>query len=230
MTIRRRCTERNCKNGKRCLEHLRFDVMFRGKRYRIPANEFAIPRMEPGKQRPIQSMEEARDWERLFIGEVKAGRDPSRVPTRSTQVNTQIATVAAFLDAYLERCVKPAGLRSIGSVRSQIAVLKEHLGNLPLSGLEDPDEVNRFKTDSEYAEDVEIASIHRVLERLRAAMNWGMAQTPPLFNKSPFHRFGVRLNKKAEIVRDRRVSREEEKRLLDTALKVMNTAAHQHVG
>ena len=62
MTIRRRCTERNCKNGRKCLEHLRFDVMFRGKRYRIPANEFAIPRMEPGKQREIQSMEEARDW------------------------------------------------------------------------------------------------------------------------------------------------------------------------
>ena len=109
-----------------------------------------------------------------------------------------------MLDAYLERCVKPAGLRSVGSVRSQIAVLKEHLGNVPLSGLEDPDEINRFKTDSEYAEDVEIASVHRVLERLRAAMNWGMAQTPPLFTKSPFHRFGVRLNKKAEIVRDRR--------------------------
>jgi hypothetical protein len=63
MTIRRRCTERNCKNGRRRLEHLRFDVMYRGKRYRIPANEFAIPRMDQGKQRPIQSMEEARDWE-----------------------------------------------------------------------------------------------------------------------------------------------------------------------
>ena len=48
MTIRRRCTERNCKNGRRCLEHLRFDVMWRGKRYRTPANEFAIPRMEQG--------------------------------------------------------------------------------------------------------------------------------------------------------------------------------------
>jgi hypothetical protein len=66
-----------------------------------------------------------RDWERLFIGEVKAGGDPSRVPTRSTQVNMQIATVSASLDAYLERCVKPAGLRSVSSVRSQIAVLKK---------------------------------------------------------------------------------------------------------
>ena len=69
-----------------------------------------------------------------------------------------------------------------------------------------------------------------MLERLRAAINWGMAQTPPLFAKSPFHRFGVRLNKKAETVRDRRLSRDEEKRLLDTALQQMNTASHQYVG
>src|SRR3954454_22011271 len=107
MSIRRRCLERNCTNGRRCLEHLLFDLMWRGKRYRMPVNDFAIPRMESGKQRPIQSMEEARDWERGFIGEVKAGRDPSRTPTRSTQVTTEITTVGAFLDAYLGRCVKP---------------------------------------------------------------------------------------------------------------------------
>ena len=69
-----------------------------------------------------------------------------------------------------------------------------------------------------------------MLETLRAALNWGMAQTPPLFAKSPFHRFGVRLNKKAETVRDRRLSREEEKRLLDTALGKMNVPEHQFVG
>jgi integrase len=138
--------------------------------------------------------------------------------------------VSTFLDAYWKRCVKPAGLRSFGSAPSQLATLKRHLGHLPLSALEDPDEINRFKTDSDWAEDVELASVHRVLERLRAAMNWGMAQTPPLFGRSPFHRFGVRLNKKAEVVRDRRVSRDEEKRLLDTALGAMNTAPHQYVG
>jgi hypothetical protein len=179
MTIRRRCTERSCKNGRRCLEHLRFDVMWHGKRYRMPVNDFAIPRMEPGKQRPIQSMEEARDWERLFIGEIKAGRDPHRAPSRSMQVGTQLGDVATFLDAYWERCVKPAGLRSPGSVRSQIAILKEHLGHLPLTAIETPDEINHFKTESDYAEDVELASVHRVLERLRAAINWGLAQTSP---------------------------------------------------
>jgi hypothetical protein len=109
-------------------------------------------------------------------------------------------------------------------------VLKQHLGHLALSALEEPDDINRFKTDSDYAEDVELATIHRVLETLRAAINWGMAQTPPLFAKSPFHRFGVRLNKKAETVRDRRLSREEEKRLLDMALGKMNVPEHQFVG
>src|SRR4029453_5536182 len=50
-------TEGSCTNGRKCLEHLRFDVMWRGKRYRMPANDFAIPRMEPGKQPPIQPRE-----------------------------------------------------------------------------------------------------------------------------------------------------------------------------
>ena len=59
MTIRKRCNEGSCANARKCLEHLRFDLMWRGKRYRMPANDFAIPRMDPGKQRPIQSMEEA---------------------------------------------------------------------------------------------------------------------------------------------------------------------------
>lgn len=230
MSIRRRCTERSCKNGKRCLEHLRFDLMWRGKRYRMPVNDFAIPRMEAGKQRPIQSMEEARDWERLFIGEVKAGRDPSRPPVKSPQVGKTLASVSGFLDAYLDRCAKPAGLRSFETVRSQVSVLKRHLGKLSIEALEEPDEINRFKTESDYAEEVELASVHRVLERLRAAINWGMAQTPPLFTRTPFHRFGVRLNKKAETTRDRRLPREEEKRLLDTALGTMNSARHMEVG
>jgi hypothetical protein len=88
----------------------------------------------------------------------------------------------------------------LATVESQLRRLKEQLGHLPLEALEDPDEINRFKASSDYAEDLEIASIHRILERLRAAMNWGLAQTPALFTKSPFHRFGVRMNKKAASI------------------------------
>ena len=104
-------------------------------------------------------------------------------------------------------------------------MLKEQFGELPLKRLERPDDI---KSDSAYAKRVAIATLHKVLSTLRAAIHWGQAQTPSLFDKSPYHRFGVRLNKKAETSRDRRISREEEKRLLDAAL-AMNTAAHGYV-
>jgi integrase len=230
MAIWRRCSKRTCANPRRCLEHLYFDVTHQGARYRVPANEFAIPRMDPSKQRPIQSLEEARDWERLFIGEIKAGRDPRRPKPVKKSSDAAPKDVASFLDAYVERCVKPAALKSFKSTASRIAVLKQNLGELPLDSLEEPDEINHFKTDSDYAERVELATIHRTLETLRHAMNWGMAQTPPLFKKSPFHRFGVRMNKKAETARDRRLTREEEKKLLDTALQKMNSPEHQYAG
>jgi integrase len=204
--------------------------MYHGSRFRMPVNEFAVPRMEPGKQRPIQSMEEARYWERLFIGEIQAGRDPHRPRTRRPSSDATPKSVAEFLDAYMNRCIKPAGLRSLRSVQSRVAALKEYLGELPLDALEEPDDINRFKTESDYADEMEIATVHRALETLRAAMNWGMAQTPSLFKKSPFHRFGVRMNKKLETTRDRRLPREEEKRLLDTALQKMNTPEHQFAG
>jgi hypothetical protein len=229
MAIVRRCRGR-CSTPRRCLEHLWFDVMYRGSRYRMAASEFAVPRMAPGKQKPIQSMEEARHWERLFIGEIQAGRDPRRprTPRNTTEVTPK--SVAEFLDVYMERCVRPAGLRSIRSVQSRVAALKQYLGELPVDALEEPDEINRFKTESDYAGAVQVATMHRALETLRAAMNWGMAQTPPLFRKSPFNRFGVRMNKKLETSRDRRLTREEEKRLLDTALQKMNTPEHQFAG
>jgi hypothetical protein len=176
---------------------LQFDVMEKGTRYRMLANDFAIPRMEPGKQRPIESIDEARHWERLFIGELKAGRDPRRTPEVEEPVDLDLQTVGGFLDAYFERQVRPAAPRSLSSIQSRIKVLKEQFGELPLKRLERPDDINRFKSDSAYAKRVAIATLHKVLSTLRAAIHWGQAQTPSLFDKSPYHRFGVRLNKKA---------------------------------
>jgi integrase len=229
MAIRRKCEGRKCSNGRRCLEHLQLDMWYQGQRYRMMVNDFAIPRMAEGRRRPVASMAEARDWERLFIGEIKAGRDPRSALQPPAKAPADLQLVAGFLDAYFEGHVRPAGLRSIASVRSRIAVLKEYLGKLPVKQLEQPEAINRFKLDSDYADEVEIATLHKVLSTLRAAINWGRAQTPPLLEKSPFHRFGVRLNKKAENSRDRRLSRDEEKQLLDTAL-AMNTWEHRYVG
>jgi hypothetical protein len=165
----------------------------------MPVNDFAVPRMEPGKQRPVDSMEEVRDWERRFIGEIKAGRDPRITPAR-VEPTADLQHVAGFLDAYFERQLRPAGIRSLDTASGRIKVLKKYFGHLPVKALEDPAVVNRFKTDSEYAHAVAIATLHKVLAILRAAIRWGQAQTPPLIDKSPFHRFGVRLNRKAETV------------------------------
>ena len=70
------------------------------------------------------------------------------------------------------------GMDAIGNLKSEVALqphraLKRHLGDRPLDSLEEPDDINRLKTDSEYAEEVELATLHRTLETLRAAMNWG---------------------------------------------------------
>ena len=227
MSIRRRCRG-PCRTSRRCLDHLWFDVTHNGERYRMAVNDFAVPRMEPGRQRPIESVEEARDWERLFIGEIRAGRDP-RITPSVKPAPADLQHVAGFLDAYFERHLKPAGIRSLDTAAGRIKVLKQYFGDLPVRALEDAAVVNRFKTESDYAHKVEIATLHRVLATLRAAIRWGQAQTPPLIDKSPFHRFGVRLNTKAETVRDRRISREEEKRLLDAAM-AMNTWEHRLVG
>lgn len=40
----------------------------------------------------------------------------------------------------------------------------------------------------------------------------------------------VRMNKKAEAIRDRRISRDEKERLLDTAIHKMNDGVHMVVG
>ena len=158
-----------------------------------------------------------------FIGEIKAGRVPGRQRSPTMGAGAELRNVSVFLDAYMGHCVKPADLRSIAAVRSRVGVLKEHLGELSPDGargsgrhqpVQDRLGVCRGRGDRNGAPRPRNAAGRDEL---------GYAQTSPLFNRSPFHRFGVRLNKKAETARDRRLTRDEERRLLDTALQKMNT-------
>jgi hypothetical protein len=120
----------------------------------------AVPRKELGKQRPIESMEEARDWERLFIGEIKAGRDPRIKPARK-EASANLQTVAGFLDAYFDRHLRPAGIRSLDTAAGRIKILKRHMGELAVKALEEPALINRFKNESEYSRRVEISTYTR---------------------------------------------------------------------
>ena len=105
-------------------------------------------------------MEEVRDWERLFVGEIKAGRDP-RIRPACKGAPADLHRVAGFLDAYLEGHLRPAGIRSLDTAAGRIKVLKLHFGDLAVKTLEEPAIINRFKTESEYSRRVEISTLHK---------------------------------------------------------------------
>jgi len=82
VTIRRRCTGQ-CKKGRRCLEHLRFDMMWRGTRLsRAPSTSMRSRGWDPG-----QAAADSVKWKRRGIGSgdssarLEAGLDPQRPPS-----------------------------------------------------------------------------------------------------------------------------------------------------
>jgi hypothetical protein len=97
--------------------------------------------------------------ERLFVGEIKAGRDP-RIRPACKEAPADLQRVAGFLDAYLERHLRPAGIRSLDTAGGRIKVLKQHF-DLPVKTLEEPAIINRFKTESDYSRKVEISTLTR---------------------------------------------------------------------
>jgi hypothetical protein len=105
--------------------------MHLGKRYPMPVDDFALVR---GATKAVSSKQEAKKvWEPKFIGEVIAGKDPRKAPAPLVPEGT---TVTDFLDQYLERYVVAKGLRSVASIRSRLAALKDAIGELPVAALE----------------------------------------------------------------------------------------------
>jgi integrase/recombinase XerD len=167
---------------------------------------------------------------RESLGAEVAGRDrlwsgPAQPPIK--QVAEGELTVANFLDRYHTNYVEAEGLKSADTIAGHIKALKASLGELPVKVLEKPTEIGRFK--AEYRKGHEVATVNRALGVLRAAINWGRFQDPPLLSITPFHRFGISIKAREETKRDRRIHREEEQRLLSAALS-MNTAEHKCVG
>ena len=223
MAVRKICTQKGCRASPRYGHPWWFDVMHQGKRWRMPVDDFALPR---GATEPITSKQTAeRVWEPKFLGEIVAGRDP-RVPPTTQQAAAGL-TVAEFLDRYYTRYVEAEGLRSSGSIHARLKAVKRTLGYLPITALEKPSEILRFR--AEYRRGHEVASVNRALSVLRAAINWGRFQDPPVLSTSPFHRFAVSIKAKEETKRDRRIGLQEEQRLPATALE-MNSANHRFVG
>jgi hypothetical protein len=222
MAVRKQCKVKGCKSSPRCDHPWWFDVMYQRKRYRMPVDTFALAR---GATKPVTSKQEAEKvWEPKFIGEIVSGKDPRKPPAPPA---AEGMTVAGFLDQYFERYVVAESLRSIASIRSRVAALKDALGTLPVTALERTDTIEDFKR--EYGKTRSLAAVNRTLGILRHAMNWGRGRTPAIFSASPFHRFGVKIKSKGETKRDRRVALDEEQRLLAAADK-LNCAEHAFAG
>jgi integrase len=189
----------------------------------MPVNDFAIPR---GATEPVTSKQTAEKvWEPKFLAEIVAGRDPYQSPAKPKPEG--VLTVADFLHQYFSNYVEAEGLKTADTIRGHIKQLTLRLGELPVTALEKPADIARFK--AQYRKGRELATVNRVLGVLRAAVNWGRFQDPPLLSTSPFHRFGISIKRRDENKRDRRIHRDEEQQLLAACI-TMNTAEHKWVG
>ncbi len=216
MGVRKICSHKGCRSSPRCEHPWWFDVMCRGRRWRMRVDEFALAR---GASEPITSKQTAeRVWEPKFVAEIMAGRDPRVKPVTVEKTVEKALTVADFLDRYYTNYVEAEGLRDPVTIKGRLKAVKAVLGNESVRVLEKADPIQRFKAS--YRQGHAIATVNRALSALRGAINWGRFQDPPLLLNSPFHRFGVTIRVKEETKRDRRVGRQEEKTLLDAALAI----------
>jgi hypothetical protein len=70
--------------------------------------------------------------------------------------------------------VEAEGLKSAGTVLGHVKALKAALGSLPVTALEKPADISRYK--AEYRQGRKVATVNRALGVLRAAINWGRFQ------------------------------------------------------
>jgi integrase len=207
MAVLKQCRGKNCRSSPRCGHPWWIDVMHRGKRYRMPVNDFAFAR---GATARVATKHEAEMvWEPKFLAEISAGKDP-RIPPEAPRANCRPATVADLLKLYRERYVDVEPLKSRSTMISNLSVLTKELGTLPAGALERPDAIEEFT--ARYANRA-VATRNRYLARLRHICNWAIGRD--LLTATPFHRRGLRIATKSERTRARRVSEAEEQRLLE---------------
>ncbi len=223
MAVRKICKQKGCRASPRCEHPWWFDLMHDGKRWRMRVDDFALAR---GATEPVTVKQTAEKlWEPRLLAEIIAGRDPMVPP--NVQKVAEGLTVAGFLDLYYENYVEAEGLRDPATIKGRLKAIKAAVGNLPVSALERPQDILRFK--AAYRKGREIATVNRALSTLRAAINWGRFQDPPYLMTTPFHRFGVTIKTKEETKRDRRIGFQEEQALL-AACAEMGSADHKYVG
>jgi hypothetical protein len=222
MAVRKVCRHMGCRASPRCHHPWYFDVMHNRKRWRMPVDKFAIAR---GATAPIILKETAvKVWEPKFLAEIVAGRDPRILPDVPRALPARFPNNIGVLDTDFANYVEAEGLRDPATIRGRLKAIKAVLGDQPVTALETPAEVLRFR--AAYRKGREVATVNRALSTLRAAINWGRVQDPPYLATPPFHRFGVTIKTKEETKRDRRIGLHEEQALLAASAQ-MGGAEHK---
>jgi hypothetical protein len=122
--------------------------MHKGRRYRMPVDDFAFAR---GATTSITSKQEAEKvWEPKFIAEIAAGSDPRIGPDRNCALEPT-ATVANLLNLYRTGYVDVGRLKSRATIISQLNVLSAELGELPAKALERPDAIEDLRRSTRTA-------------------------------------------------------------------------------
>src|SRR4051812_34098982 len=131
MAVRKICKKSGCRASPRCEHPWWFDVMHKGRRWRMNVDDFAMVRGATEKIEAKQTAE--RVWEPKFVAEIVSGRDP-RVPPNTSKKAAGL-TVAGFLDEYFTTYVEAEGLTDPVTIKGRLKAIKATLGDLPVSVL-----------------------------------------------------------------------------------------------
>ena len=115
-------------------------------------------------------------------------------------------------------------LKGHATATSQLKILREHLGDLPLAALERPAPIEDFRRAFSHRKP---ATVNRYLARLRHMLGW--AQARGLVTRTPFSRYLLTISTKRETRRSRRVHPAEEQALL-AACDLIDDARHWYAG
>lgn len=144
MSVMKNCKCRGCRTSPRCKHEWFFDIEYKKTRYSMRVNEYAALH---GATRPVTSKHEAREvWEPLYKLDILAGRDPRQAPARPPENSSEKLTIAEFIDNwYLPLYVDVEPLKAARAIRSNCAVLRRLIGELPLKALEGKEPVDIIK-------------------------------------------------------------------------------------
>lgn len=226
MAVRKLCERRGAGCTGECGHALWLDVMYGGRRYRMPVDEFAFPRMPEGQRKAVTRFEAERRWQPLFRAEIIAGNDPTKGVAASAP-----DTVAALIDEY-RRLHCEASRLHLSTLTPLLNRVKKLLGTRKVADLQDARVIENLKNDL-LAAKKEPATINRYLAQLRHLSNWAIGRG--YLSSSAFHNklrnpAGVRLLK-GEKIRTRRLRDGEEDALLKAAdsLHGKGLVAHEQI-